>query len=65
MMTDYGFELDTLTVFCDNTSATSISKNPVQQSRTKHIDIRHYFIRELVENKTLILEYIENDKQSP
>ena len=63
MLKDYGFDLDTLTVFCDNTSAINISKNPVQHSRTKHIDIRHHFIRELVENKTLVLEYIETEKQ--
>ncbi|XP_062093458.1 uncharacterized protein LOC133799460 [Humulus lupulus] len=63
MMSGYGFELDTLTISCDNTSAINISKNLIQHSRTKHIDIRHNFIRELVENKTLILEYIETDKQ--
>ena len=63
MMTDYGFDPKTLTIFCDNTSAINISKNPVQHSRTKHIDIRHHCIKELVEDKTLILEYIETDKQ--
>ena len=63
MMMDYGFDLDILTIFCDNTSAINISKNPVQHSRTKHIDIRHHFIRELVENKVLVLEYIETHKQ--
>ncbi|KAG9442558.1 hypothetical protein H6P81_018412 [Aristolochia fimbriata] len=47
MLADYGFEQDTLTVFCDNTSAIDISKNPVQHSHTKHIDIRYHFIREL------------------
>ena len=44
-------------------SAINISKNHVQHSRTKHIDIRHHFIRELVEQKTLILEYVETTKQ--
>ena len=36
-----------------NTSAINISKNLVQHSQTKHIKIRHHFIRELVENSTL------------
>ena len=63
MMMDYGFDLDILTIFCDNTSTINISKNHVQHSRTKHIDIRHHFIRELVENKVLVLEYIETHKQ--
>lgn len=47
MLTDYGFPQPTLTLFCDSTSAINISKNLVQHSRTKHIDIRHQFIRQL------------------
>ena len=29
MMSDYGFEMERLTIYCDNTSAINISKNPV------------------------------------
>lgn len=63
MMSDYGFEVERLTIFCDNISAINISKNPIKHSRTKHIDIRHHFIRELVEQRTLCLEYVETAKQ--
>ncbi|CAL2233202.1 unnamed protein product [Prunus armeniaca] len=56
MMSDYGIQQGTSTLFCDNLSAINISKNPVQHSRTKHIDIRHHFIRELVEEKVISLE---------
>ncbi|KAH9780167.1 hypothetical protein KPL71_007985 [Citrus sinensis] len=63
MLVDYGMVEDTLTVFCDNTSAINISKNLVQYSRTKHIDIRHHFIRDLDENKAMYLEYIDTEKQ--
>ena len=59
MLADYGIVQDTLVVYCDNTSAINISKNHVQYSRTKHIDIRHHFIRELVENKTVVIEYVQ------
>ena len=55
MLADYGLEQDTLTLFCDNMSAINISKNIIQHSKTKHIDIRHHFIRELVESKTIAL----------
>ena len=58
----YGIVLDCLTLYCDNTSAINISKIPVQHSRTKHIDIHHHLIRELVENKTVALEYVETEK---
>ena len=60
---DYGIYQKHLTIYCDNISAINISKNPVQLSRTKHIEIRHHFIRELVKDGTLILEFIHTDDQ--
>ena len=44
---DYGICQEHFTIYCDNTSAINISKNLVQHSQTKHIEIQHYFIREL------------------
>ncbi|XP_073022677.1 secreted RxLR effector protein 161-like [Primulina eburnea] len=49
MINDYGFHSDIMIVYCDNSSVIDIFKNPIQHSRTKHIDIRHHFIRDLVE----------------
>ncbi|XP_038722028.1 uncharacterized protein LOC120014180 [Tripterygium wilfordii] len=54
---------ESMTIFCDNMSAINISKNPVQHSRTKHIDIRHHFIRDLVESNCVKLEYIATENQ--
>ena len=51
------------TVYCDNTSAINISKNLVQHSQTKHIKIQHHFIRELVEDGILTLEFIHTNDQ--
>ena len=50
-------------VFCDNTSAINLSKNPVQHSKSKHIEIRYHFIRDLVEGKIMCLEFINTDNQ--
>ncbi|CAM8920783.1 unnamed protein product [Rhodiola kirilowii] len=44
MLEEYGVKQDVMTLYCHNMSAINISKNPVQHSRTKHIDIRHHFI---------------------
>ncbi|GJV91243.1 retrovirus-related pol polyprotein from transposon TNT 1-94 [Tanacetum coccineum] len=33
---------------CDNQSAVILSRNPVLHGRTKHIDIKHHYIRELI-----------------
>ena len=43
------------TIFRDNSSAIALSKNHVFHKRTKHIDTRYHFIRELVNNKDICL----------
>ena len=43
---DYGIKLDHIPIKCDNTSAINLSKNLIQHLRTKHIDIRHHFLRD-------------------
>ena len=35
-------------MFCDNTNAINISKNPMMHSKTKHIAIKYHFVKELV-----------------
>ena len=60
---DYGITQDTMCVFCDNTSAINLSKNPVQHSKSKHIEMRYHFIRDLVEDKVVCLEFIHTDNQ--
>ena len=64
LLSNYGISQDIMIVYCDNSSAIDISKNPVQHSKTKHIEIRYHFIRDLVERKIMILEYIPNERQN-
>ncbi|KAK8621081.1 hypothetical protein V6N13_067524 [Hibiscus sabdariffa] len=45
---DYGIDVGTIPIKCDNTSAICLTKNPIHHSRTKHIEIRHHFIRDHV-----------------
>ena len=63
LLHDYGIPQDTMCVFCDNTSAINFSKNPVQHSKSKHIEIRYHFIRDLVEERVVCLEFIRIDNQ--
>lgn len=58
MLNDYELSQGTMGLFVDNKSTIDISKNSVQHSRTKHIDIRHHFIRELVEEKVVSLDHV-------
>ena len=53
-----------MVVYYDNSSAIDISKNLVQHSKTKHIEIRYHFIRDLVERKVVALEYIPTKRQN-
>ena len=63
MLSEYNVSQDVMTLYCDNLSAIKISKNPIQHSRTKHIDIHHHFIRELVEDKNVALEHVATEMQ--
>ncbi|KAJ9544509.1 hypothetical protein OSB04_024216 [Centaurea solstitialis] len=46
---DYGYKLKRVPIYCDSESAIVITSNPVQHSKTKHIDIRYHFIKDNVE----------------
>ena len=63
LLLNYGIRQEHLTIYCDNTNAINISKDLVQHSRTKHIEIRHHFIWELIEDGTFTLEFIHTDDQ--
>lgn len=51
-----------ISIMCDNTNAINISKNPVMQSRTKHITIRCHFLKEKVANDELKLYFLPMKK---
>nr|GEY65027.1 putative reverse transcriptase domain-containing protein [Tanacetum cinerariifolium] len=62
-LTDYGFHFDKIPMYCDSKAAIAISCNPVQHSRTKHIDVRCHFIKEKVEKGIVELFFIETEYQ--
>ena len=62
---DYGSTLESIPIHCDNTSATSLSKNLVHHSRTKHIEVRHHFIRDHIKSHEIELKFISNEHQLP
>ena len=63
LLHDYEIPQDTMCVFYDNTSAINLSKNPIQHSKSKHIEIYYHFIWDLVEEKVVCLELIHTNNQ--
>jgi len=55
---DYGVLLDKVPLLCDNESAIKLANNPVQHTRTKHINIRHHFLRDHVAKGDISLENV-------
>nr|GEW07010.1 copia protein [Tanacetum cinerariifolium] len=55
---DYDVRLDDVLIKCDNKGAINIRKNPVQHSHTKHIEIRHHFLRDNVKKGHISIEKV-------
>nr|GEX84053.1 hypothetical protein [Tanacetum cinerariifolium] len=62
-LTDYGFHFDKIPMYCDSKAAIAISCNPVQHSRTKHIDVTFHFIKVKVEKGIVELFFVGTEYQ--
>ncbi|GKE75786.1 hypothetical protein Tco_1537827 [Tanacetum coccineum] len=62
-LTDYDFAFNKIPMYCDNHSAIALCCNNVPHSQSKHIDIRHHFIREQVEKGVVELYFVTTDYQ--
>ncbi|GJU04684.1 retrovirus-related pol polyprotein from transposon TNT 1-94 [Tanacetum coccineum] len=60
---DYGFKYNRISMYCDSKSAIAISCNPVQHSKTKHVDIRYHFIKEHVKRGTMEIYFVGTEYQ--
>ncbi|KAK2409488.1 hypothetical protein QL285_044909 [Trifolium repens] len=56
---DYQISSNNIPLYCDNTAAIHLSKNPILHSRAKHIEIKHHFIRDYVQKGVIDLKFIE------
>jgi hypothetical protein len=54
---------DAVHLHCDNKSAITMAKNPVYHSRTRHIAIKHHFIREAIEEGEVELKFCRSEEQ--
>ncbi|KAI3735627.1 hypothetical protein L6452_15134 [Arctium lappa] len=60
---DFGYNYKRVPIYCDSKSAISITANPVQHSKTKHIDVRYHFIKDHVEKGNIEIHFVQTDFQ--
>ncbi|KAL8107872.1 hypothetical protein AgCh_024325 [Apium graveolens] len=60
---DFGIKCGKVPIYCDNTSTINISKNPVNHSRTKYIDVRHHFLRDNAAKGKIELVFVPTEYQ--
>ncbi|KAJ9542267.1 hypothetical protein OSB04_028773 [Centaurea solstitialis] len=60
---NYGYTFNKIPILCDNKSAIAISKNLVQHSKTKHIDIRYHFLKHQVEEGNVEMYFVNTEFQ--
>ncbi|GJV47324.1 retrovirus-related pol polyprotein from transposon TNT 1-94 [Tanacetum coccineum] len=60
---DYGYKYNRIPMYCDSKSVIAISCNPVQHSKTKHINIRYHFIKEHVKKGTMEIYFVGTEYQ--
>jgi hypothetical protein len=57
-LTELGVQFELPILHCDNRGAIALAQNPVGHQRSKHINIRYYFVREAIANGVLKVEYV-------
>lgn len=58
-LSELGFsEMGKLRILCDNNGARKLAENPIYYNRTKHIDTRHHYLREVINRGSIKIEHI-------
>jgi hypothetical protein len=60
---DYGYTLNHIPLLCDNESVIKIAYNPYEHSRTKRIDIRHYFFRDHAIKRDIMIFHVRTNEE--
>eukprot|EP00253_Pinus_taeda_P009975 PITA_09975 len=64
ILSEFGFQQQRpTTIWCDNQSAIQVCKDPVQHHRRKHIELHMHFIRKLIHDHVLEVQYCSTDDQ--
>ncbi|PNX69499.1 retrovirus-related Pol polyprotein from transposon TNT 1-94 [Trifolium pratense] len=64
LLDDLGMKQECVKLSCDSQSALHLAKNQVHHARTKHIDVRYHFVRDVVEEGNISLTKVHTDENS-
>ena len=59
----FNLEMETTVILCDNQSCIKMTKNPMFHNRSKHIEIRCFYIRDMMQKGAIKLQYVSTDEQ--
>jgi hypothetical protein len=62
-LNDYGYTMNQVPLLCDNESAIKITYNLCEHYRTKHIDIRHHFLRDHAIEGDIVISHVRTKEQ--
>lgn len=62
LMMEFGYDQEAVEIYCDSQSAIALSKNNVHHERTKHIDVKCHYIRDIISNGTVEVLKISTEK---
>jgi len=60
---DYGVKLEKVRLYCDNTRAINLTKNPIQHFKNEHIEIKHHFIRDHIQKGDIEIIFVKTENQ--
>jgi len=60
---DFGYNMKKIPIFYYSTSAISICHNPIQHSKTKHIDLRYHFIKDHIQDDNIEVHFVPTESQ--
>ena len=59
----FDLEMEATTILCDNQSCIKMTENPVFHDKSKHIEIRYHYIRDMVQRGAIKIQYVSMDEQ--
>ncbi|CAL1678207.1 unnamed protein product [Lasius platythorax] len=64
LLGEFGVDLNGIILKNDNIGAQKLATNPIYYARSKHIDIRHHFVREAVKETLVLIQHVPSDEMT-